>query len=276
MSTITLGTLPTMRRSKFWRFVNAVVTVTARDVTLIVRSPGTLAMSVVMPIVMMGLVGGNLMQNMTSGLTYDFGTFMLVGMLINQLFMTTTMGMSSLVDDSDDHFSAELLVSPASRYAIVIGKILGSGFMALISAIIVVVVGLVMGLRLAGWQMLALLALSPLMVLAGGALAMMVYGFVRSKKAANMVGMLITMPSMFLSGVIIPITHSSGILLILSRMLPMTYCVDLGRAIVYAGSPQYSSVVLFNPAISLAAIIALTVICLIVGTYFYVRAEKNR
>jgi len=205
MTTIALGPAATMRSGAFWRFINAIVTVTARDITLVVRSPGSLAMSVVMPIVMMGLVGGNLMQNMTGGLTYDFGTFMLVGMLINQLFMTTTMGMASLVDDSDGHFSAELLVSPASRYAIVIGKILGSGFMALVSAVIVIIVGLVMGLHLARWQLLALLALSPLMVLAGGALAMMVFGFVRSNKAANMVGMLITMPSMFLSGVIIPI-----------------------------------------------------------------------
>jgi len=64
--------------------------------------------------------------------------------------------------------------------------------------------------------------------------------------------------------------------MVLSRILPMTYCVDLGRAIVYAGSPQYSAVVLFNPAVSLVAIITLTVVCLIVGTYFYVRTEKNR
>ena len=264
------------RRSAVWGFVNAVVTVTARDVTLVVRSPSSLTMSLVMPIVMMGLVGGNLMQNMAGGLTYDFGTFMLVGMVINQLFMTTTMGMASLVDDSDGHFSAELLVSPASRYAIVIGKILGSGFMALISAVIVIIVGLVMGLRLAGWQLLALLGLSPLMVLAGGALAMMVFGVVRSKKAANMVGLLITMPSMFLSGVIIPIAQSAGLLMVLSRILPMTYCVDLGRAIVYAGNPQFGTVVLFNPVISLAAIVALTVVCLIVGTYLWVRTEKNR
>jgi len=81
---------------------------------------------------------------------------------------------------------------------------------------------------------------------------------------------------MFLSGVIIPISSSTGILYVLSRILPMTYCVDLGRAVAYAGTAQYSSVVLFNPAISLVVIAALTVLFLIVGTFLYVRSEKDR
>ncbi|MDR1247074.1 MAG: ABC transporter permease, partial [Clostridiales Family XIII bacterium] len=96
------------------------------------------------------------------------------------------------------------------------------------------------------------------------------------KKAANMTVMLITMPQMFLSGAIIPINQSSGVLMVLSRLMPMTYCLDLARAVVNAGSPEYASVVMFNPAINFAAIAALTAACLIAGTFFYARSEKNR
>jgi ABC-2 type transport system permease protein len=81
---------------------------------------------------------------------------------------------------------------------------------------------------------------------------------------------------MFLSGAIIPIVHSHGVLLVLSRLMPMTYCLDLTRAVVFAGTPEYASNVLFNPMINCVAIVALTVVCLIIGTYFYVRSEKNR
>ena len=88
--------------------------------------------------------------------------------------------------------------------------------------------------------------------------------------------MLVTMPQMFLSGAIIPINNSSGILLILNRLMPMTYCLDLTRSVVYAGTPEYNSVVMFNPAVNFAAIAALTVTCLIIGTYFFARTEKNR
>jgi ABC-2 type transport system permease protein len=277
MSTVTLeaGSLrPT--RSRFARELNAVVAVAARDVTITLKSPGTLGLSLVMPLLMMGMIGGNLMQNMAGGLGFNFGVFMLVGMLINMLFMMTTMGMITLVDDSDDNYSAELLVSPVSRYSIVIGKILGSSFMAIVSCLGVLVVGLVMGITLAPWQLLALLALAPLMCLSGGALAMIVMGVIKSNKMANMAVMMITMPQMFLSGVIIPIGNSTGVLFVLSRILPMTYCVDLGRAVVYAGSPDFNSVVLFNPMVSLLAIIALTVICLVLGTFLYARSEKNR
>jgi ABC-2 type transport system permease protein len=107
-------------------------------------------------------------------------------------------------------------------------------------------------------------------------MAMIVMGLIKSNKMATTAVMMITMPQMFLSGVIIPIANSSGILYVLSRILPMTYCVDLGRAVTYAGTPEYDSVVLFNPAISLTAILAITATCLVAGTLLYARSEKNR
>jgi len=138
------------------------------------------------------------------------------------------------------------------------------------------VVGLFMGYTLSAGQLLALLALSPLMCLSAGALAMIVIGLIKSNRMANLAVMLITMPQMFLSGAIIPINNSSGILFVISRMLPMTYCLDLARAVVYAGTPEYDSVVLFNPAITLTVIVAITVVCLVTGTFFFARSEKNR
>lgn len=272
---LTAGSVkPTM--SRFARELNTVVAVAARDVTVTLKSPGALVMSLVMPMIMMGMIGGNLLDNMAGGLGFELGEFMLVGMLVMMLFMMTTLGMVSLVDDSDDNYSAELLVSPVSRYSIVIGKILGSSFTAITCCLGVLIVGLAMGITLSPWSLLALLALAPLMCLSGGALAMIVIGTIKNNKAANIAVMLITMPQMFLSGVIIPIANSSGILLVLSRILPMTYSVDLGRAVVYAGSPEYDSVVLFNPMVSLIAIIGLTALFLVVGTVLYARSEKNR
>jgi len=118
--------------------------------------------------------------------------------------------------------------------------------------------------------------LSPLICLSGGALAMIIIGLIKSKRAANLAVMLIVMPQMFLSGAIIPINNSSGVLLILNRIMPMTYCLDLVRAVVYKGSAEYSNVVMFNPMVNFAAIVALTVVCLIVGTFFFAQSEKNR
>ena len=263
-------------QSKIMREFNAVVTIAARDITLFFKSPGMIIMSLAMPLMMMGMLGGSLAQNMASGLGFDYGKFMLIGMLVNMLFMTTTTGIASLIEDHVTDFTQEMMISPVSRYSIVIGKIVGSSFGAIVSMVGTLAVGLVMGITLPPAQMLAVLALSPLMCLSAGALAMIVIGLIKSNKMANMAVMLITMPQMFLSGAIIPINNSSGVLLGISRLMPMTYCLDLVRAVVYAGTPEYGSVVLFNPAVTLAAIVAITAVCLVIGTFFFARSEKNK
>jgi len=264
------------KKSWLFRELNTIVTVMAREITIFFKSPATAIMSLAMPIVLMGMIGGNLMQNMAGGLGFQFGQFMLVGMLVNMLFMMTTMGMTSLVDDHDIDFNQEMLVSPVSRYSLIIGKILGSAFAAVFSMAGTLVVGFAMGITLPIDKLLMILALSPLMCLSGGALAMIIIGLIKSKRAANLAVMLIVMPQMFLSGAIIPINNSSGALLVLNRIMPMTYCLDLVRSVIYRGSPEYSNVVMFNPAVNFAAIVALTVVCLIVGTYFFAQSEKNR
>ncbi|MDR1135228.1 MAG: ABC transporter permease [Clostridiales Family XIII bacterium] len=264
------------KNSRVFRELNTILTVTARDVTLLFKSPGSLITSLAMPLMMMGMIGGNLMQNMTGGLNFDFGSFMLVGMLVAMLFMTVSMNMTSLVEDRETDFNQEMLVSPVSRYSIVVGKILGASFGALVGMVGTLIVGLMMGITLSAGKLLLILALSPLFCLSGGAMAMIIIGVIKSRRTANMAVMLFAMPQMFLSGAIIPINHSDGVLMVLSRFMPMTYCLDLARAVVNTGSPEYDSIVMFNPMINLAAIAILTIVCLIAGTYFFARSEKNR
>ena len=263
-----------MKRSL--RELNTILTVMAREITLFFKSPAAAIMSLAMPLVMMGMIGGNLIQNMAGGLDFQFGQFMLVGMLVNMLFMVTTMGMTSLVDDHEIDFNQEMLVSPVSRYSLVIGKILGAAFGAILSMTGTLIVALIMGIMLPAGKLLLILTLSPLICLSGGALAMIIIGLIKNKRVANHAVMLIVMPQMFLSGAIIPINNSSGVLYVLNRILPMTYCLDLVRAVVYKGSAEYDKVVMFNPAVNFTAIAVLTVICLLIGTYFFARSEKDR
>ncbi|MDR0303905.1 MAG: ABC transporter permease [Chitinispirillales bacterium] len=262
--------------TRIFRELNTIVTVTAREITIFFKSVGSIVMSLMYPVILMGMIGGNLMQNMAGGLDFRFGSFMLVGMLVNMLFMVTTTGMASLVDDRETNFNQEMLVAPVSRYSLIIGKILGSAFAAILSMSGTLLVGFCMGITLPLEKLALILVLSPLICLCGGAMSMLVIGLVKSKRTANFAVMLITMPQMFLSGAVIPINNSSGALLILNRLMPMTYCIDLVRAVVYRGSPEYYSVVMFNPMVNFAAILLLTVVCLMLGTYFFAQSEKNR
>jgi len=49
----------------------------------------------------------------------------------------------------------------------------------------------------------------------------------------------------------------------------MTYFIDLARAITSVETAM------FNPLINLAAIAILTLICLVIGTFFFARSEKT-
>ena len=264
------------RKSRILREINTVIAVMAREITVSFKSPGMMIMSLAMPIMFMGMIGGNLSQNMASGLGFGFGKFMLVGMLVNMLFMVTCTGMSSLVDDHETDFNQEMLVSPVSRYSLVVGKIFGASFGAIVSMAGTLIVGFIMGITLSPVRLLMILVLSPLVCLAGGAMSMILIGLIKSRKTANFAVMLITMPQMFLSGAIVPINHSTGVLMILSRLMPMTYCLDLTRAVVYSGTEEYKSVVIFNPIVNFTAIALLTTVCLIIGTFFYAQSERNR
>ncbi|MDR3121978.1 MAG: ABC transporter permease [Clostridiales bacterium] len=262
--------------SPLFREVSTIWAIFCREISVAFKSPSTLAMSFAMPVIMMGMVGGNLTQNMAGGLGFDFGLFMLIGMMINMLFMSTSQGVATLVDDHEDNFSEEMLIAPVSRYSIVIGKICGSAFSAVVTMLGTLLVGLFMGITLSVGQFLAILALSPLICLSAGAMAMLFIGIIKNRKAANMAVMLVTMPQMFLSGAIIPITNTSGILMVVSRLLPMTYSLDLTRAVIYAGTPEYGSIVMFSPLVSVMATVAITVVFLTVGTFFYAKSEKDR
>lgn len=65
------------KKSGLVRETNAVIAIMARDITLFFKSPMTIIMSLAMPIVMMGMLGGSLSQNMAGGLGFNYNQFML-------------------------------------------------------------------------------------------------------------------------------------------------------------------------------------------------------
>jgi len=56
----------------------------------------------------------------------------------------------------------------------------------------------------------------------------------------------------------------------------MRYAVDLTRGIFYAGRADYPDIVLQAPMLNLAIMIAAFLIFLVIGTYLFVRSERNR
>ncbi|MCL1852276.1 MAG: ABC transporter permease [Peptococcaceae bacterium] len=258
------------------RELNVVLTLTAREIVMAVKAPQRIFMALIWPVIMFGMFGSQLSQNMGLGMGFDFNAFMLVGMLVNALFMMTITGVITLVENKENDFTQEILVSPTSRYAIIFGKIVGSSFTGYIQFFATILIGLFIGATMTASQFWMILAISPLFCLAAGAFSMLLVGFVRNAAAAGTLSMLVSMLQMFLSGALIPVTESTGIMAILSRTLPMTYCVDFARGLFYDGTSLDKTPTLYPPEVDLMIIIAFTFVFFVAGTLNFVRQEKNK
>jgi ABC-2 type transport system permease protein len=265
------GIRGTMRRE-----ANATLAIAWREVMSAVRNPVSIVVTVIIPVIFMGILGGSISQNLGAGLQYAYLPFMLIGMIANTLYQGTITGVTNLVEERENDFTAELFVAPISRYTVLIGKMLGSGVAAMVSLIGVLAMIFVMQIPMDPGDLLRVLALAPILAIAGGALGVLFIGFVHDPKVAGLGVVLLVFPQMFLSGALIPMTDSSGLLGLLSKLMPMTYSIDLARNIFYAGKPEYAFAVLHPFWVDLGITVAVCIVFIAIGTTLFVRSERDR
>jgi len=271
-----LGAVGGTRRASIGRDVNAVFAIAWREILRAVKSPLSIAFTVVFPILFIGILGGSISQNMSGALPYAYLPFMLIGMVANSMYQGTITGVTNLVEERDNDFTAELFVAPISRYAVLLGKLIGSGVAAMFSLIGIVTMIIVMQIPMNAGDLIRVIALTPVLALAGGALGVFLIGLTQEPRTVAVAVPLLIFPQMFLSGALIPVSASSGLLGLLARIIPMTYSIDLARNIYYWGKPEYAAAVLHPPIMDLAITVGFFLVFTIVGTILFVRADRNR
>jgi ABC-2 type transport system permease protein len=262
--------------SRLAREVNATFAIAWREVLSAIKSPVGIAFNIVFPVIFIGILGGSISQNLGAALPYAYLPFLVIGMVANSLYQGTIVGVTNLVEERENDFTAELFVAPISRIAVLLGKIIGAGVASMASLIGTVAMVFIMQIPMDFGDLLRVVALAPVLALSGGALGVFFIGFVQNPKTAGAGVALLVFPQMFLSGALIPVAQSSGILGLLAKVMPMTYSIDLARNIFYAGKPEYAFAVLNSPWLDLAVTIGFFLVFTIVGTFMFVRADRNR
>ena len=263
-------------RSGFLREANAAFAIGWREVLSAIRNPVSIVVTIIIPVIFMGILGGSISQNLGAGLQFAYLPFMLIGMIANTLYQGTITGVTNLVEERENDFTAELFVAPVSRYTVLMGKMLGAAVAAMVSLIGVLAMIVVMQIPMDPGDLMRVLMLAPILAVAGGALGILFIGFVQDPKVAGLGVVLLVFPQMFLSGALIPSTNSSGLLGVLSKLMPMTYSIDLARNIFYAGKPEYAFAVLHPFWLDLLVTVAVCVVFIVVGTVMFVRRDRNR
>ncbi len=256
------------------RELNAILTIAHRDFIKLLRDRARIFATFIFPFLFIGILGGSLQANVNTG--YNLLTFVFTGVIGQTLFQSTASGLISLIEDRENDFSQEIFVSPISRYTIIVGKVVGESLVALTQLIGIVIFGFIVGVPI---SLVELVKLSPfflIVCLFGGAFGVFVLSNLKNQRAANQIFPFVIFPQFFLAGIFNPIKNLPPVLLVASRIAPMTYAIDLVRAVFYSGSDVYGKTVLFSVPIDLAVITAYFAVFMIAGTYLFIRNERNR
>ena len=258
------------------RELNVVMALAGRDMLKFFRDPGRLIAAVVFPFAMIFLLGGTLQLNLGRSVGFNFISFTFTGFLGMTLFQSTASGLTSLMEDRQNDFAQEIFVSPVSRYSIVFGKILGETLVAIAQVLPFIVFAAVLRVPLTPSSLLLLVPVALLSCFMGGAFGLLLLNTITDQRAASQMFNFVFLPQYFLAGLISPINILPWYLAALSLISPMRYVIDLARGVVFAGSPDYSRVVLLSPVTNAAVLALMFAVFMIIGTALFVHRETNR
>jgi ABC-2 type transport system permease protein len=156
------------------------------------------------------------------------------GALIMIVLFTSIFTMMSVIEDRREGFLLSVLVSPASRSAIVLGKVLGGAALAMIQGLIFLVFAPLIGVRISVTEALGSAAAVFLVAFALTALGFIIAWRLDSTQAFHAIVNLFLIPLWLISGALFPLSGASGWLRAIMLVNPLTYGVEALRVELFA------------------------------------------
>jgi ABC-2 type transport system permease protein len=209
-----------------------------RQAINLMREPIWIALLLIQPMIWL-LLYGQLFSRVPSlrGGASTYIEFLLPGIVVMNAFFGGTWAGMAMITDLDRNVVSRFLATPASRLSIVLSQVVRSGLTALIQALIILVVGLALGVRVHGG------ALGWLVVLAVGALVAMPFAAISNgiallvRREATMIATanFVGLPLMFLSSILIQQRVMPNWMSEVSRFNPVDWGVRAARDAVVVG-----------------------------------------
>ena len=194
----------------------------------------------------------------TGGVPYT--DFITPGILIQSTTFVSIFYGLTIVWERDSGILKKLLVTPASRYATVIGRSMASGVRAIFQALIIVPVALLIGVKFFPNIAYFVSALLIIFFASGGfaAISILIASFLKTRERFMGIGQAITFPLFFSSSALYPIAMMPPILRDFALFNPMSYVVDAVRGLMisgdFTGLPiDLAAIALFNALMFLVA-----------------------
>ena len=212
--------------------------IAAAEMHKISRDPTELFSRSVQPILWLlifGQVFAHLRAIPTGSL--DYLSFMTPGILAQSVLFTGIFYGIAIIWERDQGIIHKLLVSPAFRGALVMGKAVAAGVRGCVQGVVIYIVAALLRVKL------NLSVPSILGVLfavgVGGAVfstfSLVIACLVKTRERFMGIGQVLTMPLFFASNAIYPVEIMPAWLRVVSRFNPLTYLVDIMRTLMVQG-----------------------------------------
>jgi len=188
------------------------------------------------PLIFWVLAGSGLSKSFNPGGAATAGAYAeytFPGAIAAILLFTSIFSMISIIDDRRDGFLQGVLVSPAPRSAIVLGKVLGATALAVGEGILFLTLAPLAGIRLGIGPVFAMIAAMTLVAIAVTSLGFWMAWKMESTQGFHAVMNLVLMPMLVLSGAFFPPQGAASWMAKIMLLNPMTYCVTLLRSALY-------------------------------------------
>lgn len=163
--------------------------------------------------------------------------YMAPGILAQSILFSAIFYGIAIIWERDLGIVHKLLVTPAHRSALVLGKAIAAGARGLVQAMVVYVVAIALHVAVR-WEPLQLLVMAAAVFIGScifSTFSLVIACIVKTRERFMGIGQLLTMPLFFASNAIYPLELMPGWLKSIAAFNPLTYLVDALRGVMIVG-----------------------------------------
>lgn len=249
--------------------IQAIYVMWLREMKRFLRAKSRIIGMLAMPLFFLVFLGAGFSQTRFPGMpeSFEYMDFLAPGIIGMTMIFTSTLAGVSLLWDKEFGFLKEVMVTPASRLSIVIGRTLGGITTSLIQGILILIISGLLGVKIisiTGFLLAIVFMILISCTFVGLGLA--IASVMKDMHGFQLIVQFIIFPFFFLSGALYPLDNMPVWLKYLSYADPLTYGVDGLRGSMI-GVSEFSAI--FNIAILLVT----CVVMISIGAILFQKSE---
>lgn len=235
-----------------WKtFLSQIAAIVEADLRKLMHDPIEIVMRMIQPVLWLLLFGETMAR--VNPLPSSYLDYIAPGVLAQSVLFVSIFYGIALIWERDQGILHKIMVTPAPRVTLVIGRSIGAGIRSLFQALIIYLLAIVLGIHLNFSPLNLLGVMSMVMLIAAtfSTFSLLVATVVKKRDRFLGIGQLLTMPFFFASNALYPIESMPTWIRHLSTVNPLSYHVDALRTMMIQGEVAHYGL-LFDFSVSFA------------------------